>query len=58
MVVSDEELELKPELSAEVELSEELDGIPMYCSLGQDENVFRGQFISKCEDLIGKENLS
>jgi len=39
-----------------LDLAKELDGIPVYCSIGQDENVFRGQFLKDCIDLIG-ENL-
>jgi hypothetical protein len=41
-----------------IELAEETDGIPMYISMNQDRNVFRGQFISDCEDLIGKDLVS
>lgn len=36
-------------------LAPETDGVPMYVSMGQDENVFRGKFIDFCEDIIGKE---
>ncbi|MNQ40396.1 hypothetical protein D3C85_540470 [compost metagenome] len=38
-----------------IELSEEKDAVPIYKAMGQDENVFRGQFLSDCEDLIGEE---
>ena len=38
-----------------IELSEEKDAVPIYRAMGQDENVFRGQFLSDCEDLIGEE---
>jgi hypothetical protein len=38
-----------------IELAEHLDGVPVYISMGQDENVFRGQFLADCEDLIGHE---
>ena len=38
-----------------IELAEEKDGVPCYISLGQDENVFRGEFLKDCIDLIGKE---
>jgi hypothetical protein len=41
-----------------IELAEELDGVPMYFAMGQDENVFRGQFLNDCEDLIGQELLN
>jgi hypothetical protein len=40
-----------------IELAKEKDGVPVYiASTGQDENVFRGQFLADCVDLIG-ENL-
>ena len=39
-----------------IELAKELDGVPMYISMQEDKNVFRGQFIQDCTDLIG-ENL-
>lgn len=38
-----------------IELAKELDGVPMYIAMGQDENVFRGQFMQDCSDLIGEE---
>jgi len=38
-----------------IELAEEKDGVPVYIALGQDENVFRGQFLNDCVDLIGEE---
>jgi hypothetical protein len=41
-----------------VELAKELDGVPVYIAMGQDENVFRGQFLQDCEDLIGEDLLS
>ena len=41
-----------------IELSKELDGVPVYIAMGQDENVFRGQFLKDCEDLIGEDLLS
>jgi hypothetical protein len=37
------------------DLAEELDGVPMYISLDQDEIVFRGEFMNDCEDLIGED---
>jgi hypothetical protein len=40
-----------------IELAEELEGVPMYVAMRQDENVFRGQFLNDCEDLIGQEIL-
>lgn len=40
-----------------IELAEEVDGVPPYISLAQDRNVFRGQFLADCEDLIGKDLL-
>lgn len=36
-------------------LAKEKDGVPVYIALGQDENVFRGQFLNDCVDLIGEE---
>lgn len=62
-----EELEEKPELNQfikdfqgyyVIELAEEQDGVPMYISLGQDENVFRGEFLRDCEGLISEDLLS
>lgn len=38
-----------------IELAKEEDGVPVYISLEQDENVFRGQFIKDCVDLIGED---
>jgi len=38
-----------------IPLAKERDGIPVYISFQQDENVFRGQFIQDCIDLIGEE---
>lgn len=38
-----------------IDLAKETDGVPVYRALGQDENVFRGQFLNDCLDLIGKE---
>lgn len=37
-----------------VELAKERDGIPQYISIGQDKNVFRGQFLEDCIDVIGE----
>ena len=36
-------------------LAKELDGVPVYMAMGQDENVFRGKFLDSCQDLLGKE---
>ncbi|WP_221409783.1 hypothetical protein [Pseudochryseolinea flava] len=41
-----------------IELAKEQDGVPVYRAMGQDENVFRGQFMSDCVDLIGDELVS
>jgi uncharacterized protein YqiB (DUF1249 family) len=41
-----------------IELAKEKDGVPVYISMGQDENVFRGQFLQDCEDLIGEDLVS
>lgn len=38
-----------------IELAKEKDGVPVYISLGQDENVFRGKFLENCIDLIGSD---
>ncbi|WP_347052781.1 hypothetical protein [Flavobacterium olei] len=38
-----------------IELAEEQDGVPIYRSMGQDENVFRGSFLLDCKDIIGEE---
>lgn len=37
-----------------IELAKEQDGVPVYIALGQDENVFRGQFLQDCVDIIGE----
>lgn len=37
-----------------IELAKEQDGIPVYIAMGQDENVFRGQFLQDCIDIIGE----
>jgi len=37
-------------------LSKHQEGIPVYANPGMDENVFRGQFLRDCADLIG-DNL-
>jgi hypothetical protein len=41
-----------------IELAEELDGVPVYIAMEQDENVFRGSFLQDCKDLIGEDLLS
>lgn len=41
-----------------IELAKEQDGVPVYISLQQDENVFRGEFLRDCEDLLGEELMS
>lgn len=41
-----------------VDLAKERDGISFYIAFGQDTNVFRGQFMQFCEDLIGEELVS
>ena len=38
-----------------IELAKEQDGVPVYIALGQDENVFRAQFLDDCKDLIGDD---
>ena len=41
-----------------IELAKDKDGVPVYISLGQDENVFRGKFLEDCVDLIGEDLVS
>jgi hypothetical protein len=41
-----------------IELAKEQDGVPVYIAMGQDKNVFRGEFLRDCEDLIGEELTS
>jgi hypothetical protein len=38
-----------------IPLAKELDGVPVYIAMGQDENVFRGKFLDDCRSLIGNE---
>ncbi len=38
-----------------IELAKELDGVPVYISIQEDENVFRGQFLLDCEGLIEED---
>lgn len=58
------ELEQKPSLDEflkehngyyVIELAKEQDGVPVYVAMGQDENVFRGQFLSDCIDIVGED---
>ena len=58
------ELEQKPSLDEflrehnghyVIELAKEQDGVPVYIAMGQDENVFRGQCLSDCVDIIGED---
>ncbi len=60
------ELEQKPSLEEflkdcegyyVIELAKEQDGVPVYVNVlaGEDRNVFRGQFLRDCEDIIGKD---
>ncbi len=51
--VSEEDFRIKHEGFYVIELAKERDGVPVYVSALQDENVFRGQFIADCVDLIG-----
>jgi hypothetical protein len=41
-----------------IELAKEQDGVPVYIAMGQDENVFRGEFLRDCEDIIGEDLMS
>lgn len=59
-----EELEEKPPLNEflnehegyyVIPLAKEQDGVPCYIGLGQDENVFRGQFLVDCVDILGED---
>jgi hypothetical protein len=59
-----DELEQKPSLEQflreqsgyyVIELAKEQDGVPVYIAMGQDENVFRGQFLSDCVEIIGED---
>ncbi len=38
-----------------IELAKEQHGVPVYIALGQDENVFRGQFLQDCIDILGED---
>jgi len=38
-----------------IELSKEQDGVPVYKSFNQDQNVFRGEFLKNCVELIGED---
>ena len=38
-----------------IELAKEQDGVPVYIAFGQDENVFRGEFLQDCIDIIGED---
>jgi hypothetical protein len=38
-----------------IELAQELDGVPVYISWGSDLNVFRGEFLEDCVDILGEE---
>lgn len=38
-----------------IELAKEKDGVPVYASLDQDENVFRGEFLKNCKDILGED---
>lgn len=38
-----------------IELAAEEDGVPVYKAMEQDENVFRGEFLTDCIDLVGEE---
>ena len=41
-----------------IELATEQDSVPVYRAFGQDENVFRGQFLADCQELIGEDLLN
>jgi len=61
------ELEQKPQLEEflnehkgyyVIELAKEQDGVPVYVSFGQDKNVFRGQFLQSCIDILGDDYVA
>lgn len=54
-IITEEEFVKKFEGYYVIELAKEKDGVPLYISLQQDENVFRGQFLRLCEDVIGED---
>lgn len=41
-----------------IELSPFTDAVPIYCNPEQDANVFRGQFLSDCMDILDNELLN
>lgn len=41
-----------------IELSPFADAVPIYCNPEQDANVFRGQFLSDCIDIIDNELIN
>ena len=41
-----------------IELAPERDSVSVYRAFGQDENVFRGQFLADCQELIGEDLLN
>ncbi|MGB1243192.1 MAG: hypothetical protein ACPG49_11765 [Chitinophagales bacterium] len=41
-----------------IELATEKEGVPVYMSIMQDRNVFRGAFLNDCVDLIGEDLVS
>ncbi len=41
-----------------IELAPEQDSVPVYRAFGQDANVFRGQFLADCQELIGEDLLN
>ncbi|WP_216821873.1 hypothetical protein [Myroides sp. N17-2] len=53
--MSYEEFEKEHEGYYVIDLAEELDGVPLYCSFGQDENVLRGQFLNDCLSIIDED---
>lgn len=41
-----------------IELAKEPDGVPVYGSLGQDKNVFGGNFLQDCTNLAGNDLIN
>ena len=38
-----------------IELAKEVDGVPMYVCMTNDEHAFRGEFLNDCVELIGED---
>lgn len=40
-----------------IDIAEELDGVPLYRAMGEDEHVFRGEFLKQCETILTEEMI-